>query len=492
MNLSELSVKIHVNDTNAINKINNFSTKMTTTGKKITKIGAGLTVGLTLPLIMAGKSMFNMASDFEESLNKVQVSFGDASGEVEDFAKTTLKQFGIAEGTTLEMASLFGDMSTSMGLTTDEAATMSKGMVGLAGDLASFKNVGLDVAQTALAGVFTGETESLKKLGIVMTEANLKQFAMEQGLKKNYKELTQAEKVQLRYAYVTQKSKNAVGDFANTADSSANVTRTLSETIKEVTTSLGQELLPIITPVIVKFTELVQWFGSLDDTAKVTIITTGLFLAALGPVVTMIGTLITVVGLLSTAFTFLSANPIVLIIAAIVALIAIGVLLYQNWETVSAGIIDIAEWLTNKVIGFVNSIIDIINVAIGGINALIKTANKISFVDIPDLEALKHILTVDFDGSSSRFDGATDGLLTNDNLRQLQSDQLAQGITEANTLNDASISQMTNGAMNTGIDNVGVKGINQTVIINAPTELNPREVARQTTQLSRAMALGLT
>jgi hypothetical protein len=206
----------------------------------------------------------------------------------------------------------------------------------------------------------------------------------------------------------------------------------------------------------------------------------------------MIGTLITVVGLLSTAFTFLSANPIVLIIAAIVALIAIGVLLYQNWETVSAGIIDIAEWLTNKVIGFVNSIIDAVNWAIGGINDLIKAANKISYVDIPELEALKHILTVDFDGSSSRFNGATDGLLTNDNLRQLQSDQLAQGITEANTLNDASISQMTNGAMNTGIDNVGVKGINQTVIINAPTELNPREVARQTTQLSRAMALGLT
>lgn len=82
------------------------------------------------------------------------------------------------------MAALFGDMSTSMGLTRSDAADLSTSLVGLAGDLASFKNINIEEVTTALSGVFTGETESLKRLGIVMTEVNLKQFAMEKGIQK--------------------------------------------------------------------------------------------------------------------------------------------------------------------------------------------------------------------------------------------------------------------------------------------------------------------
>ena len=96
------------------------------------------------------------ASDLQETMNKVDVAFGDSADEVAAWGNTTIKQFGIAKGTALDMAALYGDMATGMGMNTTEASKLSTNLTGLAGDLASFKNVSLDVAKTALAGVFTG------------------------------------------------------------------------------------------------------------------------------------------------------------------------------------------------------------------------------------------------------------------------------------------------------------------------------------------------
>ncbi len=141
-----------------------------------------------------------MASDYEESLNKVRVAFGSSSSSVEEFSKTAIDSIGLAEQSALDMAALFGDMATSMGLTRPAAAEMSTSLVQLAGDLSSFKNINIEEVTTALAGVFTGETESLKRLGIVMTEANVQAYALEKGIKKKLNTMSQAEKVALRFA----------------------------------------------------------------------------------------------------------------------------------------------------------------------------------------------------------------------------------------------------------------------------------------------------
>lgn len=109
-----------------------------------------------MPIVALGTLAVKNASDLQETMNKVDVAFGDSSNSVKEWGDTTIKQFGIAKGTALDMASLFGDMATGMGVNQDEASNLSKNMVGLAGDLASFKNISLDVAKTALAGVFTG------------------------------------------------------------------------------------------------------------------------------------------------------------------------------------------------------------------------------------------------------------------------------------------------------------------------------------------------
>lgn len=266
---------------------------------RLKSIGASLSTRLTLPLGLAGAASIKMASDLEESFNKVDVAFGSSSKEVREFAKTTLESFGIAQGTALDMAAMFGDMSTSMGLSTGEAADMSTALVGLAGDLASFKNINIDEVTTALSGVFTGETESLKRLGIVMTEVNLKQFAMSQGIQKNIKDMTQAEKVALRFQYVLSVTGNSQGDFARTSGGAANQMRIFQESMKELGSSFGQIILPAFTKLVKRANNILKVFKNLDpSTKKVVVVLAGLT-AILPPLVYAVGTLVTAFGALN-------------------------------------------------------------------------------------------------------------------------------------------------------------------------------------------------
>ena len=236
-----------------------------------------------------------MASDYEESLNKVRVSFGDSSKEVEKFAKTTLKSFGIAEGSALEMAALFGDMGTALGFTEDSAAKMSNELVGLAGDLASFKNISIDIAQTALAGIFTGETESLKKLGIMTTEATLKNSEYFKSLNKSWTSLTNLEKIQVRYMEVLRQSGKATGDFLRTQDGFANQMRILQETIKETGAEFGKSLIPLATDLVKVFTKGANAINNMTQENREWVIQIGLIGALFGPVLKALAAFLSVI-----------------------------------------------------------------------------------------------------------------------------------------------------------------------------------------------------
>jgi len=316
----KLRVDIIGDASKLVKALSTASGKLEAFGSKITGIGKKLSIGLSLPLAAAGGAAIKMASDFEESLNKVNVAFGSASGTVKDFAQTTLEQFGIAEGTALDMAALFGDMSTSMGLSVDKAADLSTSLVGLAGDLASFKNMNIEEVTTALNGVFTGETESLKRLGVVMTQVNLEQFAMNQGIEKSIKEMTQAEKVLLRYQFVMANTANAHGDFARTSDGAANQMRIFQESMKELGATFGTIILPAFINLVSKANEVLKSFKNLSPTSKKLVVIVGAVAAAIPPLVYAIGTL-------STAFAALNlaTGGILLALGALAtALIAVG------------------------------------------------------------------------------------------------------------------------------------------------------------------------
>lgn len=263
--------------------------------RRLSTAGNALTAGLTVPLAAAGVASVNFSSDMQEAVNKVEVAFGNAADSVKSWSSTTLNSIGLAQGTALDMAALFGDMATSMGYSQDAAAQMSMALVNLAADLASFKNIGIDQASTALKSIFTGETESLKELGVVMTQANLEAYALAEGYTTAYTAMDQAQQVAVRYQYVLANTQNAQGDFARTSDSTANQLRIFRESLKEAAATAGDELLPVITPIIGKLNELIQTFGDLDEGTQKAVVQTGLFLAALGPMLKVTGGITTAV-----------------------------------------------------------------------------------------------------------------------------------------------------------------------------------------------------
>ena len=215
------------------------------------KVGAAVGAAFSVKaLVDFGKSAVETASDLAEVQNVVDVSFGALSYKMEQFADKAIESFGISALSAKKTGSTFMAMAKGMDIADGAASDMALSLTGLSADMASFYNVEQDVASTALKSVFTGETETLKQFGIVMTEANLEAFALSQGITKSYQSMSQAEKVQLRYAYVMQQTALAQGDFARTSDGWANQTRMLSEKWKEFSGVIGTALVQTFLPAV--------------------------------------------------------------------------------------------------------------------------------------------------------------------------------------------------------------------------------------------------
>lgn len=209
-------------------------------------------------LINFGKEAIELASDLEEVQNVVQVAFGSMSSEVDKFAKKAMKQFGISELNAKQYMGTFGAMSKAFGNSVSEAYEQAKILTSLTGDVASFYNLTTDEAFTKLKGVYTGETEGLKSLGVVMTQAALDEFALANGFGKTTKAMSEQEKVALRLAFVQNALNSASGDFARTSDSWANQTKVLSLQFDNLKTAIGTGLIQALTPAIKMLNRLME------------------------------------------------------------------------------------------------------------------------------------------------------------------------------------------------------------------------------------------
>ena len=207
-----------------------------------------------------GKAAVEIGSNIAEVQNVVDTSFGDMSYKVEAFAGTAIEQFGMSALSAKKTASTYMSMARGMGLNEEAASDMSISLAGLTGDVASFYNISQELADTKLKSVFTGETETLKDLGVVMTQANLKAYAMSQGITKSLDSMSQAELVGLRYNYVMNSLSLAQGDFAKTSGSWANQTRILSENWKEFMSVMGQGLIQVLTPLLQVLNQIISAF----------------------------------------------------------------------------------------------------------------------------------------------------------------------------------------------------------------------------------------
>lgn len=214
------------------------------TGKMLA--GAFAVKGLT----SFGKDCIELGSDLTEVQNVVDVVFPSMSKKVNEFAQNAAGTFGLSETMAKKFTGTFGAMANAFGFSEKESYKMSTALTGLAGDVASFYNISQDEAFTKLKSVFSGETETLKDLGIVMTQTALDQYALANGFGKTTSAMTEQEKVALRYAFVQQQLQNATGDFSRTSDQWANQIRILSLQFDSLKASIGQGLINLFLPIV--------------------------------------------------------------------------------------------------------------------------------------------------------------------------------------------------------------------------------------------------
>lgn len=197
-----------------------------------------------------GKSCLELGSDLAEVQNVVDVTFPNMTAQVDKFAKSAAQSFGLSETMAKQFTGTFGAMAKAFGFSEEQAYDMGSSLTKLAGDVASFYNISQDEAYTKLKSVFTGETESLKDLGVVMTQTALDSYALANGFGKTTAKMSEAEKVALRYSFVQNQLAAAQGDFARTSGSWANQVRILTLQFDSLKATIGQGLINLFTPVI--------------------------------------------------------------------------------------------------------------------------------------------------------------------------------------------------------------------------------------------------
>lgn len=215
------------------------------------KIGAMAAAAFSVQAV--GKfvgSCLELGSNLSEVQNVVDTAFPKMSAQVDAFAKNAMESFGLSETVAKQYMGTFGAMSKAFGFAEQDAYEMSATLTGLAGDVASFYNLDPSEAYTKLKSVFTGETESLKDLGVVMTQAALDQYALANGFGKTTSAMSEQEKVSLRLAFVTDQLSLASGDFIRTQDSWANQTRVLALRFDALKASLGKGFIAVFTPIV--------------------------------------------------------------------------------------------------------------------------------------------------------------------------------------------------------------------------------------------------
>lgn len=210
-------------------------------------VGSAFAVG---KLIQFGKESIKLGSDLTEVQNVVDVTFTTMSDKVNEFAKNAMTSAGLSETMAKQYVGTFGAMSKSFGFSEAQAYDMSTALTQLTGDVASFYNISQDLAYIKLKSVFTGETETLKDLGVVMTQSALDQYALANGYGKTTSEMTEQEKVALRLAFVQKQLSAASGDFIRTSDSWANQVRVMQLQLQSLKETVGQGLINIFTPVL--------------------------------------------------------------------------------------------------------------------------------------------------------------------------------------------------------------------------------------------------
>ena len=322
-------------------KAETLQKKLAAVGEGMARAGKQLTKFVTLPILAIGVATVKAASDAEESLAKFNTVFGDQADAVEEWADEYSSSVNRSKYANLEMLSSVQDLFVPLGAARDEAAELSKAVLELATDVGSFNNLPTEQVIRDIQSALVGNHETVRKYGVVISEATLKT----QGITT---ESSNLEKALGRLKLITEGTTDAQGDAVRTADSFANQFRGLKDTIKDLSVELGQVLLPIALDMVEAIRGVVDKFRDMDTGTKELILKIAGLAAVTGPLLIIIPKLAGAITALGAAMHFLAANPIVLLIGALAALTA-AVILYIKKKNEASGALNTFEQRLDEV-----------------------------------------------------------------------------------------------------------------------------------------------
>lgn len=278
-------------------KLEEAASKLKNIGGKLTDVGKSISTKVTLPIVGAGTVAFKFAADLEDAMGATDQIFKGSAGEVKAWADGLASYYGIAEGEALEYSNVMGAMLQNIGgLSEAEASKQSAMLVELAGDLSAMFGGTTESAVQALTGALKGNNSMLDNYGMGVNEATIKTKAMEMGLIKGKEQLDLAGKQAATLALIMEQTADAQGQAGREADGASGSMKSLGTEVKNIATNIGQILLPVITPLILKVKEMAEKFKELSPTQQENIVKIALLAAAIGPLIIIFGTLTTSLG----------------------------------------------------------------------------------------------------------------------------------------------------------------------------------------------------
>lgn len=307
-------------------------------GKKMSILSAGL--------VVAGGKAFTMAADFQDAIGATDQIFNEASETVNNWANNLSSDFGIAKEEALKYSNLMGSMLINIGqLTEEQAAKQSAKLIELAGDLTAMYGGTTQDAVRALTGALKGNNTMLDNYGMAVNDALVKQKAFELGLSSGTGELSLQAKQAATLALIWEQTGAAQGQASREADTASGTMRALSVEIKNLSTEIGEVLLPIITPIVAKIRDFVAALRELDPKVLEMGVKIAGVVAAIGPFLIMLGKVLQILPLIKVAITALT-GPVGLVVAAVSAA---AVLIIKYWDEIKTFFINVANSVTQAI-----------------------------------------------------------------------------------------------------------------------------------------------